>query len=150
MSDHPHGEGGRALKNVDYKGHVIQEVPYSGTPGNYESYGLEVNKAYRVVDDFGDDTLPLLNNVFWTPADAAQAVDAALWLESRVDKAKATWPSTVTFEYNQMMAYRRRFYAVYQALSEIDDMCQSARDFDENPREAIIGRLQLLRLEVAR
>lgn len=156
MSDHPFRSfsgrnfGHNAMQSANYKGYEILETPHIGTFNHYESHGIKVDKAYTVVDEFGDQTLPLIHNVFWTPADAAQAIDAAIWFEARVNKSRATWPSTIVFEYNTMMSYRRNFFAVFQALKEIEDLCVESKDLDENPRDAIIERLQLLRLEVQR
>lgn len=138
------------MNTAHYKGFEILEVPYKGMLDNYESFGLQVDKAYSVVDAFGDAVLPLAYNTFWTPTDAAHAIDAALWLQERIGAKADKWPTSTTHEYNVMLTHRRKFFQVFQALKEIEDMCIAARDLDENPRESVIGRLQLLRLEVAR
>lgn len=134
---------------AEYKGHTIAEVPFEGTFDNYESYGFKVDKAYTVVDELGEP-LPILQNLFWSPSDAAQAIDAVNWLTARVDKSVTRWPPTVVFEHNQMMGYRRNFALVFETLKAIEDMCREARDLDENPREAILDKLQLLRLGASR
>ena len=135
-----------------YEGYEIVKRPYNGTFEKHESLGFTIDHSFVVVDDFGDHTLPLLQQNFWSPIDAKMAIDAANHLLSKTPNKR--WePSTKAHEFNIMLCYRRNFWHVYDALQKIKKECEESIDFDENPREAVLRILSNLRaavLEVSR
>lgn len=156
MTDHPIGAvsgrnfGTGAVSSHNYKGFEVVKVPHRGSFDNYESFGFPVEWSYTVLDDMGEATLPLIQNSFWTPADAVQAIDAALWLQERVSLRYSDWKASTAYEYNRMMAHRRRFFCVYKALRDIEDVCKESADLDENPRDAVLALINQLGQEVGR
>ena len=133
--------------SFEYKGFDIHQKPYAGTFNKHESLGFNVTQAYCVTDEFGDFALPTSQQTFWSPSDAAQAIDCAEHLRKRITGLKK-WPTTVAHEFNIMLCYRRRFFHVYDQLQRIKDECIAARDFDDNPREKIIDILNTLHQHV--
>ena len=133
---------------VTYNGRRIVANQYNGLHDNIDSMGFKVPVAFVVLDEFDEPALPIIQHWFWSPYDAAAAIRFVDWVSPRIAKNKK-WATSVAYEYNQMVAYRRNFDHVYAALREIEDMCISARDFDDNATPDILKRLQLLRQVVA-
>lgn len=105
-------------------GYNIVQVQHHGTFNNYESMGFEVDQAYVVKDDFDEFTLPTLQQTFWTPGDAASAIDTVLRFEAVHKKQRAKWPTTVIHEYNIVINYRRKWHVVMASLAKIEKMCE--------------------------
>lgn len=135
------------MKEIEYKDRRIVANQYNGLHDKSDTMGFTVPVAFVVLDEFDEPALPTIQQWFWSPWDAANAIDMSDWLRDTIDTKK--WPTTVAFEYNQMTAYRRNFSNVYMAIKDIEKMCIDARDFDDNVTEAVLSRLQLLRQSVA-
>lgn len=133
--------------SFEYNGYEIQQDQHHGTFSKVESMGFTVNTVFKVADEFGDYALPLNHQLFWSPSDAAQAIDCALYMQKKIGNLKK-WPTTAAHEFNIMLCYRRKFWRVYEAIDRIKGMCIDARDFDENPREKIIDILNVLHQHV--
>lgn len=128
--------------SLDYKGYVIEKIPYVGTFDKYESRGFTIDYAFRVVDDFGDPTLPTSQQTFWSPSDAIAAIDLANTIAERVKKNIRAWPTTTQHEFNRWVNYRRRFWRMCQALENIERLCNQAADFDENPGKEVLEEIK--------
>lgn len=139
----------REISEIEYAGKRIVATKYVGAFDNIDTLGFNVPVAFVVLDEFDEPALPLTQQWFWSPHDAQAAIRSVDWLTARIDKTKHRWPSTVSHDYNQMVAYRRNFDHVYAAVREVEQMCLDARDFDEDVREAVLSRLTLLRQAVA-
>lgn len=134
---------------IEYQGRRIVANAYTGAFDKSDTMGFNVPVAYVVLDEFDDPALPIIQHWFWSPHDAKCAIEFVDWIEPRVSKDRKNWPTTVAYEYTQMTAYRRNFHKVYAAIKEIEAMCESARDFDENMTDDVLKRLRLLRQVVA-
>ncbi len=98
-------------------------------------------------DELDDYVMPIGMTWFYTADDAANAIEM---MDSVFPDIKAAQPATtLMYEYGLMRAYRRTFARVYQTLGKIKTICQEARDFDDNPGEAVISQLELLRVSVS-
>ena len=135
------------LRAVDYHGRRIAAVPYSGAVGKVDTMGFDTPVAYIVLDEFDEPALPVLTQWFWSPHDAAAAVRFVDWIGPYILARKANWPTTVEYEFELAMAYRRKFSDVYAALKDIERLCQ--QDDAENAKREIAARLGLLRQVVA-
>lgn len=139
----------KEISEVEYRGRRIVANNYTGAFDNSDTMGFNVPIAFSVLDEFDEPALPTVQHWFWSPHDAAAAIRFVDWVTPRIAKDKKTWPTTVAYEYNMMVAYRRNFDEVYGAIKEIEKMCIDARDFDDDMTAAILSRLQLLRQVVA-
>lgn len=110
--------------SVDYKGYSIVQMPHHGTFNNYESMGFEVDVCYGVQDDFGEFTLPTLQQKFWTPGDAAAAIDTIALFESQKKVQGKKWPTTVMHEFNVVINYRRKWHVVMATIAKLEKMCE--------------------------
>lgn len=124
--------------SLSYGGYEIVQRPYTGTHDKIESMGFTVDTAYVVTDEFGDFALPLVQQWFWTPSDAKAAIDAVNSFKPR-DKHQSARHSMagIAHRFTQAIAHRLNFMAVFLAIEKIRKECVMARDFDDNPREAI-------------
>lgn len=133
-------------QEVTYRGFTIQKRKYDGPGDGLDSLGFPIEHVYCVVDDFGDHALPFSQQFFWSPADAAGAVDFWLWAKDRFPKRfQLTSP---LHEYNQSHLYRRRPGAVYAAIDDIKKLIREAADFEENPAAAISQRIYGMEVEL--
>lgn len=133
--------------SVAHNGFEIHQKSYTGTFDKYESKGFTVDTVYVITDDFGDFTLPLNQQNFWSPSDAAQAIDCANHLQKTLGSLKK-WPTSAAHEFNVMLCYRRKFWHVYDQIQEIRAACHEARDFGDDPTEKILGILNTLHQHV--
>ena len=82
-------------QETTYKGYRIVETKYNGE--GLDSFGFKVEKVYAVLDDFDEPALPLVPSYFWSPADAAGAIDFYLWAKTIFPQKKwATSPAPST------------------------------------------------------
>lgn len=127
---------------IPWRGYRIVQVDYKPI-SEFENYGFTVNQVFKVLDDFDDNALPMPEQVFWSPNDAIHALYMAESIAPEI-VGKRKWPTTVTFEYHQMLAYRTHFYYVYEALQNIKKAIRDAKEWDENPGKRITDILNLL------
>lgn len=135
----PYPSNGAPMKTLEYRGYSIVEVNYNPTIGDT----FNPDRVYTVKDEF-DDPLPILQQTHWTPFDAMAAVDIVL----NVPTNKHKWPSTVVYEYNQSLRYRRHWGLTYAALLDVEAICVSALDFDDNPTQEVLDRIRTLKATV--
>lgn len=135
----------RGKTEVEFQGRRIVATKYTGAFDKSDTMGFDVPVAFVVLDEFDEPALPIVQHWFWSPWDARNAIKMVDWLKDRIERDKRLWPSTVPYEFNLMLAYRRNFADVYATLREIEDMCISARDFDENVTESVLRKVQHLR-----
>lgn len=118
---------------IEYKGHRIVLVDYDPV-SHHPDLGLHPRQAFVVRDEMDEPSLPTSQQWFWAPRDAMAAIDVAESLIHMVKDRK--WPSTVCFEYNQLVAYRQNFDLVYgvilKARQIVRDARESAKDFGED------------------
>ena len=108
--------------------------------GNVDVYGFKPTSGFIVRDEYGDHILPLPMQWFYTPYDAVAAIEM-------MEFAKP--PTTPTFEYGLMQAYRRNWWMVFITLDKIKKLIVECKPMDENPADEIDGLLHLLRQNVA-
>lgn len=134
-------------KEMQWRGERIVQVPYTVQPFNKaDAFGFTVKEAYVVRDGLDEPCLPLSQQWFWSPGEAIAAIEMRDTLAPLIRGPK--WPSTVMYEYNLMVTYRRNFHHVYDALVRIRKACDESRDFDENPRAEIEKILHALRQNI--
>lgn len=121
-----------------YRDHRIVHVDYAGP----ECMGFKMPKAFKVMDEFDEPTLPLVQQTFWTPGDAVSAIHMSEVVAPGLKGPK--WPTTVQYEYNIMLLYRANFDRVFHAIQKIKKAIRDAKDFDENPSEEITKILNSL------
>ena len=131
---------------VEYRGYIIKAVEHTGSFDKADTMGLDVPAAFTVVDDFGDQALPLHHHLFWSPWDARQAIDFYLWAKENINLKK--WPTTPAHEFNLMLMYRRHFPAMFSFFHDLKKILAEARDFGDNPDKAINARLAALDAQV--
>lgn len=123
------------MNEMQWRDRRIVQVDYKGP----DCYGFKMHTAFEVRDEFDEPALPVVQHQFWSPADAIAAVECCDIVAPKMIGKK--WPSTVQYEFNLMLLYRRNHDLVYDALRRIREAVQQARDFDENPSDAILGIL---------
>lgn len=137
------------INEIEFRGRRVVANAYKGAFDKSDTLGFRVPVVYSVLDEFDDPALPTSQHWFWSPFDATAAIRFVEWVTPRIDKSKKNWATTIAYEYNTMIAYRRNFDEVYGAIREIEQMCVEAKDFDEDMTDAVLKRLQLLRQVVA-
>lgn len=116
---------------IEYRGWSIIEVE-----SDAECMGVPMGRVFQVADEFGE-RLPLTQNNFWTPQEAAAAIDFVL---ARGGK----WKPAYNHEFNMAVAYRRNAIDVYISIQAIRSAVIEAKDLDDNPGpevEAILYKL---------
>lgn len=123
---------------IEYKGHRIVLVDYDPVV-HHPDLGLTPKQAFVVRDEMDEPSLPTSQQWFWSPRDAMAAIEVA---ESLVHLVKGKkWPSTVCFEYNQLVAHRQNFDLVYGVVLKVRQIVRDARsaaaDFDDEVPDEI-------------
>lgn len=111
---------------IEYKGERIVQNEYHNLHENTESFGFKVNRAYVVVDEFDDPSLPTNQQWFWSPLDAMHAIDLVHWAKKFFNFKR--WPTTVAHEYNVLLNYKRHIALVYITVREVMELLKSADD----------------------
>lgn len=127
-----------------YKDYRIVAVKYDGE--GLDSFGFKVETVYAVLDDFDDPALPLVPRYFWSPADAAGAIDFYLWAKKIFPQKK--WATSPAHEYNMMTLMRRRMPEVFETFHDLRGILQESYEFGDNPHKAITDRLNRMGSEV--
>lgn len=135
------------ISEFDYRGLRIVATKYNGAYDKSDTMGFDVPVAFVVLDAFDDPALPIVQHQFWSPWDAKNAIDFVEWVKPTIDAKK--WPTSVGYEFNLMIAYKRNFTQVYATLKDIENICRDSFAFDENPAQAVLDRLKLLGTAVA-
>ena len=118
---------------LPYRGRLIVQKPYKS---QFDCMGFDVPVVYHVLDpDFGDNALPTLQDKWWSPLDAIQAINFCDLIMPDMKGPK--WPTTAIHEYNIMLCYHRNFDHVFHTIQKIKKACRDSRDFDDNPRDEI-------------
>lgn len=133
---------GTMQSEVSYKGLRIIAQGYTGAREKPDTMGFDVPAVFVVQDDFDEPALPVHNAWFWSPWDARCAIDFCEWVKTTIDLR--TWPTTPEYEFSWMLGFRRNPHLVFEALHDIKKIIAEAKDFDENPSQAITKRLELL------
>lgn len=136
-----------SITEIEYKGLRICANRYNGVFDKSDSMGFDVPVAFVVLDAFDDPGLPTVQQWFWSPHDARNAIDFVDWVKPTIDTKK--WPTTVACEFNLMIAYKRNFNHVFATLKDIEKIVREAISFDDNPSQAVLDKLTLLRQLVA-
>lgn len=129
------------MKELEYRGYRVVEVNYNPVQGDLFS----PDRAYTVLDGF-DDPLPILQQLHWTPFEAMAAID--ILIDAPDHTISRRWPSTITYEYNKALVFRKHWSLTYVALLDIESLCRNAQDFDDNPAAAILDRISKLKSTV--
>lgn len=108
------------IVETEYRDYIIRRKKYEPAAGEPGCMGFHIEHVYVVEDEFGEPGLPeILQQVFWSPADAAQAIDFRIQIGPYIDKNQRTWPTTLAYEFNNLLRFRRN--AVY-LLQEMNAM----------------------------
>lgn len=161
MSDNwKSGKGRSSIAPLSAPKNIIHEVEYRGRrivltddknlvgQPNPDAWGFTTDRGYVVLDEFDEHVFPIGQHWFYTPYDAAAAIEL---LDSALPEIKTAQPhTTFTYEYGVMRRYRADFGLTYKALVDIQNKIDEAKQFDDNPTQAIADILHLLRQNVAR
>lgn len=137
----------KEISEFEYRGLRIVANAYTGAFDKFDTMGFNVPAAFVVLDAFDEPGLPIIQHWFWSPWDAKNAIDFVEWVKPTIDKKK--WPTTVAYEFNLMIAYKRNFTHVFTTLKDIEKIVREAISFDDNPAQAVLDKLTLLRQLVA-
>lgn len=132
--------GGPVQSEVTYRDYRIVRQEYTGAHDKSETMGFDIQYCYAVLDELDE---PMTYRRFWSPWDARNAIDFFLW-HRETFTSKYTKVYSPDYDFGQLLCYRRRIPLVYQAVHAILTTCQDARDFGDNPSEAVINRINLL------
>jgi hypothetical protein len=134
---------------VPYRGRriVLTDDPRLVGAPYPDKWGFTTDQGFVVLDEFDEIEFPVGMHWFWTPDDAACAIEL---LDTILPTIKEGTPATtLLYEHGIMRAYRREFWHVYHALADIRKACDDAVAFGDNPCEDIVKRLHFLRQQVA-
>jgi hypothetical protein len=139
----------RILHEVEYRDRriVCTDDPKVVGPGHPDKWGFTVDRGFVVLDDFDEIVFPIGMHWFYTPDDAAAAIEMLDHIFPAIKEDQP--PTTLLYEYGLMRQYRKEFWYTYGAIVDIQKALDSAKAFDENPAETISKRLHLLRQAVA-
>lgn len=132
-----------AMKPLPPPQNIIHETPYRGyrivctddpnlVGQQYpDKWGFTTDRGFVVLDDFEENVFPVGMHWFYTPEDAAAAIEM---LDTILPIIKTRVPATsLRHEFFLMQQYRREFWSVYAALQKIDSACDDAQQgLDEN------------------
>jgi hypothetical protein len=134
---------------------ILHEVEYRGRriictddknligPQYADKWGFAPDRGYVVLDEFDENVFPIGMHWFYTPDDAACAIEM---LDTILPTIKAGQPATtLLYEYGVMRQYRREFFHIYGTLAKLQRIIDDAKVFDENPSTAIGRELHALR-----
>lgn len=131
--------------SLSYGGYEILQVPHTGLFDKSDTAGFNVDVAYTVTDDFGDPALPLVQQKFWSPADARAAIDCVNSFKPAGKNLPARrLQGQQAHRFTQAIAFRLNFMSVFLAFEDIRKECTMAADFGDDPREAIEAILNKL------
>jgi hypothetical protein len=112
-----------------------------------DKWGFTTDRGYVVLDEFDEHVFPVGMHWFYTPDDAACAIEM---LDTILPTIKADQAcTTLLFEYGLLRAYRKEFWHTYHAIVNIQKACDDAAAFDDDATPAIRKHLSLLRTNVA-
>lgn len=138
---------------------IIHEVPYrdrricltddANLVGQAypDRWGFTTDRGYVVLDEFDEHVLPAGMHWFYTPDDAACAIEMLDTILPTIQKG--TPATTLLYEYGIMRAYRREFWITYNALARMQNILDDAVAFGDNATAALITELHALRQAVA-
>ena len=132
-----------------YRGYRIVQTDDPKVVGqpHPDKWGFTIDTGFVVLDEFDENVFPVGMHWFYTPDDAASAIEM---LDTILPTIKDRSPSTtLLYEYGLMRTYRREFWHAYSALVDIQKTCDDAAAFGDDPREDIVKRLHFLRQQVA-
>lgn len=112
----------------DHQGWRIVEVETDA-----ECMGFPMRHAFKVIDEF-DEALPTVQNLFWTPQEAAAAIDFVV-------QRGGKWKPAYNHDLNMAIAYRRNAIDVYACVQAVRQVLHDARELDDNPSTEIEGIL---------
>lgn len=153
MADWKNGQQ-RKLAPLSAPANIIREVEYRGrrivlTDDNNlvgqkfpDKWGFTTDRGYVVLDEFDEHVFPAGVHWFYTPDDAAAAIEL---LDSALPTIKESTPTTFTYEYGVMRRYRAEFGLTYKALVDIQAAVDEATQFGDDPSEKIKTILHTLR-----
>ena len=121
---------------------VRVENPSTGKLSNGDSFGFDMPYAFRVLDELDCPALPTLQQLFWSPNDARNAIEMCEVMMADLRGSK--WTTTKIHEFNQLLMYYRNFDLVYHYLMKVKKVCREAQEMDENPTKQLSDMLHLL------
>lgn len=130
----PHAD--TILGEATYRGRRIvctNDPNYCST--NKDGWGFVPPCVYTVLDEFDDVVFPIGMHVFWTPDDAANAIEMLDTIFPRITRDQPN--TTLMYEYGRMRQYRRAFFVTYDAVQAMRQAVDDARALDDNPCEDI-------------
>ena len=159
MSANWNATRGNKVTPLPAPNNIIHEVPYRGRrivctddtrlvgQAHPDSWGFTTDRGYVVLDEFDENVFPIGMHWFYTPDDAACAIEM---LDHVLPTIKENTPATtLLYEYGIMRQYRREFWHTYGAIARIQRACTEASQFDDNPLTTIQTELHALRQNVA-
>lgn len=159
MADNWKNANTRTTKPLPAPDNIIHEVEYRGRricctndaklvgQSHPDKWGFTTDRGYVVLDDFDEHVFPAGMHWFYTPDDAACAVEM---LDTILPTLKEGQPATtLMYEYGVMRRYRQEFWSTYHALALIQKTCDDALAFDEDATSAVRTTLHALRQAVA-
>lgn len=118
---------------TEYRGYIIRRVPYKPASGDAGCLGFPITHVYKVEDEFGDPGLPeLIQQIFWSPADAAQAIDFRVDLGPIYERNMHKWATTLAYEFNNLLRFRRNAVYLLCEVNSLRNAVQEAVDFGDD------------------
>lgn len=130
---------------IQYKGERIVQNHYNAQHESIENMGFPVNRAYVVMDEFDEPSLPIIEQWFWSPIDAMQAIDLCKWAEKFFNFKK--WPTTIAHEYHVLMAYKRHIAQVYITIRDVRKILDSNDGLEDEAEIIERAKKRLLLLD---
>lgn len=127
------------VHEATYRGERIIQTRDPRWVGQADAFGFKLDCGFVVRDELDELVLPLPLQWFYTPYDAIAAIET---IHSIVPEQHPN--TTMLHEYHKMMNMRRHFWRVVVAIEKVRKTCEDARDFDENPAEAVISIINTL------
>lgn len=131
------------LGEAEYRGFRIVCTNDPNFCANHvDSWGFKPPCVYVVLDELDDVVFPPGMAAFYTPDDAAVAIEMR---ETCMAEIKARQPcTTLQYEYGTMRQYRRAWWAVYLCIIRLQGIVDDARALGDNPIDDISKELHAL------
>jgi hypothetical protein len=132
-----------------YRGYRIVQTddPRIVGQANPDKWGFTTDRGFTVLDEFDEIIFPIGMHWFWTPEDAAAAIEMYDTILPSIKKSQPA--TTLLYEYGTMRGYRREFWHTYHAIIDLQRIVDDAVAFGDNPLDDVKKRLHLLRQQVA-
>lgn len=138
---------------------ILHEVPYRGRRicatddqrvigSEYkDKWGFTPCVGYVVLDEFDEIIFPIGMHWFYTPDDAASAIEM---LDTILPTIKEGQPATsLRFEYGLMRQYRKEFWHTYNCIVKLQRAVDDAAAMEDDATPDVRKALHFLRQQVA-